>query len=49
MTKWQPIDTAPKDGTKIVIWNKRYEFCPIAKWYKAKSDDDVPSSGICVG
>lgn len=41
MTQWQPIETAPKDGTKIVIWNKRYDFCPIANWYKAKSDDDT--------
>ena len=29
---WQPIETAPKDGTKIVIWAERYDFCPIAQW-----------------
>lgn len=34
-TKWQPIETAPKDGTKIVIWSSRYDFCPIAAWHVA--------------
>jgi hypothetical protein len=32
MSIWQPIETAPKDGTKIVIWNEKYDHCPIAKW-----------------
>lgn len=38
MTVWHPIETAPRDGTEIVIWNSRYDYCPIAKWI---STDDV--------
>lgn len=41
MTEWRPIETAPKDGTKIVIWNKRYAFCPIAAWHNSESDDEA--------
>lgn len=40
MTDWQPIETAPKDGTKIVIWNTLYSFCPIACWSCVGEGDD---------
>lgn len=34
MNKWQPIDTAPKDGSAIIVWPstwKRVTSC--AQWY----------------
>lgn len=36
---WQQIETAPKDGTRIVIWNKIYDHCPIAKWAERDADE----------
>ena len=33
---WQPIATAPKDGSKVLVWSPRYGGNPvIARW----SDD----------
>jgi hypothetical protein len=40
MSDWRPIEIAPKDGTKIVIWNQKYDHCPIAKWDAQDVDDD---------
>ncbi len=41
MTNWQPIETAPKDGTWIAIWNPKYEFIPIARWVDEQSDEGI--------
>jgi hypothetical protein len=32
--KWKPIETAPKDGTKVLVWSKDYtwEGIGIAFW-----------------
>jgi hypothetical protein len=40
MSDWQPIEIAPKDGTRIVIWNQKYNHCPIAQWSARDVDDD---------
>ncbi len=41
MSEWKPIDTAPKDGTKVLIWNSVYDFCPIAWWGEKDGDDSI--------
>ena len=40
MSEWQPIETAPKDGSKIVIWSKVYDHCPIARWGEMGTEED---------
>jgi hypothetical protein len=32
MTDWQPIETAPKDGSVIDLWTSCGERVPDAKW-----------------
>ena len=32
MSDWQPIETAPKDGTPIMIWDKYEDVPMIACW-----------------
>lgn len=35
MSEWQPIETAPKDGTKIMVYCPWFGVCGPAQW-----DDD---------
>jgi hypothetical protein len=44
VSDWQPIETAPQDGTEVLVYASPYEdlrgFCCVAKWH--------PDAGWCV-
>ena len=52
--QWQPIETAPRDGTEILIWKATWDFAPKAKWDLVDGDDGwfgawVFSETLCLG
>jgi len=44
-TKWQPIETAPKDGTWLVVFTA-LGSCFIARWNQRHEEWAVPGSGL---
>jgi hypothetical protein len=44
---WQPIETAPKDGTKIILYHEKWETFPIASWEWGEGPDEDGTGGWC--
>lgn len=36
---WAEIDTAPRDGTEILIWRKSWPAAYVAKWHRGNEDE----------
>ncbi|NJB80339.1 DUF551 domain-containing protein [Xanthomonas arboricola] len=34
MSEWQPIETAPKDGTRILVWCEHEDYPFPAYWFE---------------
>ena len=44
MTEWQPIDTAPKDGTDVLVWCGGAMFIAcmeVGRWFFDRTDYSV--------
>jgi hypothetical protein len=41
---WQPIKTAPRDGTKVMIWLVRQETIAWAQWKDADEYYGIPTN-----
>lgn len=39
---WKPIETAPKDGSKILLFLMHGNGCVVAYWRKAHKTWDIP-------
>lgn len=42
MSEWQPIETAPKDGTLVVIWHVGIDAAVAGSWRKSRRKPDGP-------
>ena len=45
MTEWMPIETAPKDGTDIVIAHPDWDSFPIAQWMEYPGNPVLDGEG----
>lgn len=46
---WQPIETAPKDGHRLLLWLADEQFWLIGKWDKAEEMWHLPEWDIWTG
>ncbi|MCG8394225.1 MAG: hypothetical protein MI745_14195 [Pseudomonadales bacterium] len=45
MTKWQPIETAPKDGTLVFLYHENWNVAYLAHWGLLEGGDEDTGEG----
>ena len=45
MSEWQPISTAPKDGTKVVLGRHNWSEYPVACWMQYPGNPVLDAKG----
>jgi hypothetical protein len=49
VTEWQPIDTAPRDGTTVIVgWDSATVWIVRAAWWRSKEDIEQMAMGGCL-
>lgn len=46
MAEWQPIETAPNDGTPVYLCWPGAECAPLASWQCAEGGDEITGEGF---
>ncbi len=45
MSKWQPIETAPRDGTRVLVFSRHSSEPFIASWERAEAGFEAWATG----
>lgn len=43
---WQPIETAPLDGTRVLLFREEFAEAMAVAWWNAGTSDWIPVNGV---
>jgi Lar family restriction alleviation protein len=47
-SQWQPIETAPRDGTKVFLWHQKWGSAPVGWWDWVEGPCEDGTGGFCL-